>query len=848
MTIARWRAQTVGGLLVILLSSLAVSLPEPVAAQESGEQQLIAELCSRGLGETAIQYVRQRRELEPQRDAKAWWFLREMECHAQTALREASGADSRWQACQQVVEQYRSASPDAPDMGEDARWPWLVWQLARCRLLQAQVSLALSLANPANTGEREKALNLVRTILQETDSLHAEIQRRQPLAARQGPSGGSQAPPEQLRNLSADTQLLRCEAILVRSQLYPMGSTDRSAALAEVQVLVRDVLGRAGEDWSMRPAMLLAQATAGLEMGDESALLELEKILADSSAAPKVRLLAGFALARAWAERGLNSQLRSALDSLDFLVQQSPELIPHARLAKVDITLIGLKNQNADDQQRILQSLAQETKDLGTLYGDYWRTRAEALLVSRLSSDQVQESQLAMDLLMAEVRQLTAAGKTEEAVAKLFLARDTQTRQGNGQKSLELTNLAAALLRHLERWDEAAATVEKATIEFRQYPEAPEHHLWAIRARAEVVRKQPKDDVSGKAYRQALVDHLVHWPSSGSCSEVIRWLRDWCLAHGGRSVYLSTLASVLAQQEGQLLSLDKLFDSLLKELLLLSEAARRELAGELERPDRSFASPSVKQSFDVAVYSSLAITEGAGLPVWSSRETLESRQRLLQAWLLQPDSSQLSINQTVSAALAVDQFRMQSSSGSQVFRDLSQLPLDVRLAIAPALVAVMDASSTIYRQTIWKAMGLQAEWTSDVALSQDVEILRRLDSSPVSRAALCRLALMLGDQNQFSELQQIAASSSKNGTVQLMLVAHLTQQSRFPDSIDLATKVAALSQPGSDLHLSARWYLLQAQKLAGQQAEATRSAALILATQPNLNPLWTSRFQLLAQP
>jgi len=813
---------------------------------ENGQDLLIRQMCSRGLGEAAIRYIRERKALERDRDELAWWVMREMECHARLALSQRPEAQRRWQTCQEIAEDYRQAATSLGDLDRDARWPWIVWQLARCRLLEAQASLALTLANPANSSERDKALEIVRSILQEMENLQGETQRRQPLAARQGPEGGSQAPPEQLRNLAADAQLLRCEAILVRSQLYPEGSSDRSAALAEVQVLVRDVLDRASQDWTMRPAMLLAQATAQLESGDETALEVMERIATDRSAASNVRLLAGVALARGLVHRNQESRAHSVLEGLESLTRDAPELAPNWMLAKLEIAFLRLKNPNDDHSKATLQALAEQTRNLGELYGDYWRTRAEALMVGRMSSDQVQDAQFAMDLLLAEVRQLTAAGRTEQAIEKLILARDAQSRQGNADAAIELSGMAATLLRHLEKWPEAAAAVEETCIHFRQFEAANEVHLWAIRARAEAVRRQKDDTSIGNAYQQALSDHLLYWPNSNSTQQIAGWLRDWCISYGGRQQYLDVLLELLSRWSESSF-IDPQLNSLMEQLLILSESARREQSAKILNSQTSFASQAVKQACQAVAYAALALTEGDGLPHWSSKDAIGERANFLQAWMGPTGNNRLSTSRTVAAAVAMDRLRMEARPPSLSQSDFNQLPLEVRVALCPALVAILDAYSNSERQDIWSRLGLHADWVGEILDSPNPAMGKLLDSNPTHRAALGRIAWLLGDQSHMGELRQLTRRFPKNGTVQLMLAYFHLHQAEIQESTELATRVAAFSQPGSPLHLSARWCLLRAQVQAGQKAEASKAARLLLATQADLDSLWTIRFQQVAQ-
>ena len=138
----------------------------------------------------------------------------------------------------------------------------------------AQSEMAQYLAAPANVEPREKALVTIRDILTELEKLEDDLAQRQPLAARGGSQGDKQAPSQQLAALAVDAGLLRCEALLLRTRLYPRGSEDRIASATEVDRQATAILQRTEPDWASRPQLQVAAATARLDLGqsEESAL------------------------------------------------------------------------------------------------------------------------------------------------------------------------------------------------------------------------------------------------------------------------------------------------------------------------------------------------------------------------------------------------------------------------------------------------------------------------------------------------------------------------------------------------------------------------------------------------
>lgn len=813
---------------------------------DSTEDRLVRRMCSHGLEEAAIRYVRARRVLERDADAVAWWFMREMECYAHLAMRQSSQAEQSWAACRRLPHDYQQAMAATGDLQANARWPWLQWQLGRCHLLEAQSRLAITLANPANLTERDRALELVRWILQSMDDLQLDIQRRQPLAARQSPSESSQAPPEQLRNLSADAQLLKCEALLVRSQLYPQGSADRTAALAEMQVSLKDVLDRTGEDWPMRPAMLLAQAIAQLDTGDEAAFSALSQLATSLNVNANTRIQAGIALARAYADRGRESLARSMLNALMPLASSSSELSPVLRFARIELEFIGLNAVSENEKQERVRELAEETRQLGELYGDYWRTRAEALMVSKLSSDQVQDAQLATKILLAEVRQLTAAGQMEQACSKLLLARDTQDRANNGQAAIELASLAAALLRQENLWLEAAEAVQGVAVRFHFTQAASEAHLWAIRARAEAVRSHLNNTAIAEAYQLSLADHLKLWPRSESSSEALQWLRDWFLTRGMRLPLINILIDILSEID-DVVAADKVLVLLLEQAILLNESERTNFVHSNLSTDKAFSNKGLHESCEAIFSAAIALVDGGAIANWSSKEIIDKRMQLFQNWLQQPYTRQLSTSSTVATALVLDEFRIGHSLAGAEPADFNQLSLAIRPVIASALLGVLDAAGSTRRSEIWNAMGLNAQWVSDVFENASPEVQTFLDSVPVARVALARIAILLGDAKQAEILHQQAERHSRNATIQIVLAYHLLQQQSADKALQIATRIAALTPPGTPLNWSARWCMLRCQMHAGQSKQSMAAAQLLLATQPGMDMLWSNRFEAIAR-
>ncbi len=351
-------------------------------------------MCQRGMAESAVEYCRAQYNGNIENaPTRARWAMRLMECQSQSALRTVSGdPNSKWQLVEKIESDYRR------EFAEDPRLPWLAWQLARSELLRSQQSLARWLATPAAAAQREQALQSVRKVQSLLEPLEQDIKQRLPLAQNRT-AQSKQATSRELNELQLDCALLRCESLLIRAKCYPNESPDHLAALAEVDSTVTSVLRHAAPDWASRDELLVAQATAGLEVGKRRQSVELliktllgQTIEGESDAntvgltanAPSdlARLRAGSALVEALCNEGKPEQ------AAEFLKELSKNFNgPEVDMAALRISIARMKLLSATARPQALASIVAETKAIGERYGGYWRSRSEALLVAEASAD-----------------------------------------------------------------------------------------------------------------------------------------------------------------------------------------------------------------------------------------------------------------------------------------------------------------------------------------------------------------------------------------------------------------------------------------------------------------------------
>ncbi len=822
-------ATLVGTLAVGLLIGLLIG---PAVAQPDMEDLTVAAMCQAGLSNSAIEYVQARRRLvaeDPSQSAR--WTMRLMECHAGAALHERSQSAAHWEECEQVLREFVAQQPS------NNRLPWLQWQRARCDLLHTQADVALYLAAPANTQPRELALQRVRKMLADLDELEDEVKRMQPLAAREGLNGGELAPAAELAKLSVDVGLMRCEALLLRARMYASGSPDRIASATDVDRQVTDILGRTELAWPSRAQLSVAQAAARLELGQSAgALRALEQLAATANqrlARIRAATVAIEYCATIAADQSSNgsASLSRGMGLLELLKRNDAG--PELALAEIQLSLAAAQRQQGQAREESLNALIAKSKNLGAAYGDYWRSRAESLLVGSVTSSGASGgSSVAFDLLIAEVRQLLAAGNASAAIEKLLRYRDNEVAAGRGASALKVASQAAALLQREQAYLPAADAVVAVCRQFVQEPGAAESHLQAIFCVSQALRGDATSKVLQASYEELLISHLELWPSTGSSDEVADWLASWLIARGRRhelaAAYLrrSLATTDVSIAEHSLLSW-------LGEVLSLRDAHLI-----VQQIEACTAARGARSLEHVATQAELVALVAKIASAWPTPTQQAEQLRSLARLETSPMTSTMRELVNVVRWLSVLRARQPMGSLSQTLLDWEpeQLPATIREGIAPPLIAAIDELPPAEHADWAKRLKLDNQWR---------DLLLKSGNAP-SRAASYRLLAWSGDLSAaLVGLKKLAEQQGRGGgDLQLELANALAEGGveRCEESSQIATIIIANSPAGSELHWQARWRWMKNQLLLGNAIEAQRSARLLLATQPPDNEIWKKRF------
>lgn len=842
---------------LVALTTSFFAMEATLRAQDDADQQTVQSMCRVGLASSAVAYVTARRELaSSDRDLTAKWTMLLMECHAQAGLyggsrEEGSGNSNgnsitaeQWGKCRSVYEAFIESDRDNP------RQPWLQWQLARCELLRAQTDAARYWAAPANAQPREQALMRIRQMLADLETLEDDLAQRQPLAARDRvPSGAAQrakqAPAEQLAALAVDVGLLRCEGLLLRTRLYPRGSADRIASASEVDQQATAILQRTEPDWPSRAQLQVAAATARLDLGQSTEAVRTLEQLANSANHRQARLRAALAVIEHIAttrtggdgpsSNGSEDQAASISRGYVLLEHlQATESGPEIDLAHIQLALAEVPRASGSEQQAALQALVAQTQQLGKRYGDYWRSRAEALLIGSLDASSTNDANtLSADLVLLEVRQLLAAGDSTAAIEKLVAHRDHEAAAGRGESALRSASQAAALLARQLQWTAASAALAPISRRFALLAEAPDAHRQAVYYQSQAMRASTTDPQVAADYETLLKEQLSQWPDAPATDEVAQWLSLW-LSRAGRHDELASIDLQRAMASQNPMHIERALLNWLGELLHLelADQAQQQLSALRKAREQSNLPATPAWSDAVLFVAEVTVQE-------PSDEQLQQAVHKLSR--LDVTSADGAGKQLLLAVRWLQAIRMRQRPEELPLELLQwqpdQLPVAIRQGLARNLIAAIDETP----------LADHAQWAQRVKLDAAWRELLLDSPSPTVQASGYRLLAwsddVSGGLDGLTKLGQQAGRAG--GALQLELANALADSgpNRWQQSSDVAKTVVANSAAGSELNRRARWRLVKNHLLLGQIAEAQQMAKLWLATQPAETGFWKMRFE-----
>lgn len=801
---------------------------------EDPELLVLRDMVRGNLGDAALHYIDARLRLAQDDEMRALWTMRRAETLAQIGL--FSSQSDKYEEAAEVCEVFVS------DSSNRRRIPWMKWQQARGKFLQAQSELAAYLAAPANKSRSENVLIAVREIVQQLESLDQDITRRLPIAAR--PASREvplEAPIKQLHNLQVDASLLKCEALWLRVQTYAPESKDRIAAATLLTDSAQAVLDRTDATWPNREQLLTIHAAGQLQLAaSEKGLATLLRLSREGATERTRSECARLAISHLCSS-GMPSRARALLPRI-------PDRQATRLLAEAEIRLAELADAPDDSREDRLREIVSLGRSVRQRFGDYWGNRADALLAGRSlgGGTTVAPTSTATYLLEVEAKQLLAAGKRAEAIGVLAKGVEQETASGNSGSALRLAERAATLTAAEQDHIAAAKLLAETAIQFARSPEAAQKHALAVAFALRGLQTGPIEEVAVVA-EQLMIEQLETWPNKQASTPVVDWLRQLMFAQDRSDEFFAAVwKKALAASAVQGPENDN------------NDDAENIVAQDLVTWMDAFCSlPPAKRS--AAVDAAAKLTGGTGAS--ATFEATLAIAELLAGW--PDDRRRVELFRTAAKTFA--HFRsantfVQTMIGlTEAVRRLEGIRdgdlrgfRQIKLSDASSqTVAMTQATAAAMVEAIaLRPVSERVAWAKAVELTSDSAAALKDVPGPASIAAGCRIAgWLVNPQTALEQLTELRKEFPRDATLILHLsgVAAEIGEEQLDVSDKLASVLIQNTQPNSSLHLKGRWQRLLNQLARGDTAGAKQEAEYFLAVSPPKDTVWLRRFESVAK-
>ncbi|MFN3189828.1 MAG: hypothetical protein ACE361_04840 [Aureliella sp.] len=819
--------------LLLVIALLPAFYPATSRATESSvEDRTIAMMLNRGLADSAIAYAKRRCLLHSDDPVLlARWTSRLMESYAGKALRTPDQSSTLWEQCLHLRDEFMV------DQRDNARLPWVQWQHGRCLLLKAQSELAQYLAAPANSRPKESALSTIRALLSEMEKLEKTTRELQPLAPRSAVNDPSRVTASQLETLRADAALLRCEALLIRSELYPNGSRDRISAASDAETTAEELLTLTDKTWAAFQQLRIARASARLDLGKaDIALPELIEIARNPNFG-----LASQRAAMAVIEYLCNAGKPSRARGFQPLVG-SPSSEPSAALMELRIRLAEIQqttNKSAKEAQ--LSAFIAAVRTVGETHGGYWRNRAEALLASSGAVDEPNTT--TRDLIVVRVRQLLAADKKAEAIMQLIEARDNAAAQSNSADAILFAQQAAILKKLDGKFVAAADLLAETARQFPTQASASQAHLSSIRYRSDRLLQDPQNSDAIDQYEAALLEHPIIWPDAQSSQEVTQWAERWFVGRGQADKYTALLWQQLQKSQRSERASELSADWFASLISLSPESRAEAIAAARSSPATESVASDELQHVRLAA---LALYDW---PEPEQARSIDSELNRLRAATNNPDSLWLNATRI---ARAIQQGQLSTTRRAPLNWTEQSVPDQLLLPLASCFLRTIDGTQQGSVPGWLAAIGLDGPAAQRlIGYTETKKQRARLTGGIVERLQATLAEDISSRRIAIESIKKLSREAPRNAWLQFHVARSLStasQSVKTPGSEDLGQANAIYRRlmagsKGSEIALWARWHWMRIMLQTGDSKQAADAANLFLASQPIESEVWLQRFQ-----
>jgi hypothetical protein len=500
-------------------TALPYGLPKSSGKNSHPDRVVVESLIQSGLYDLAMQTVESHVKSSSNSSTgisneQAQWRLLRAEVQAAKLVADLN---SYWDRPALMEPKLEAMETPLLEFQSDPRKVWFQFSSIWCRWYVLRSCVAAYLAAPARSELQKWTLSQIRESIDKADQLIDAIKQIPTNDLPQLKPDGLDA--LQISSLQAESYLLKCDLLALRATLYPAASDERIAAGTQMVSTMDEAEKRASRDWSGRSQLQLARCRAQLFLGLPSEALKGIAGLVNSGK-EGASVLVPAAVIAAEAHR-----MKGELAKSNEWIERAGGWQSHPGLAIESFSNLLATHQS--DPAQVAKALAVK-KEIGKSFGAYWESRADALLVSsnrRVGPESDPTTNMSLELLKSEVKQLIAAKKWQEAIDKLNQAEMATANQNANREALRLAMQSAALWGIQKSFDTAASEFHRASLAYQDEPQAPDcavnavtmlqEHLKVLQERSATDATLQEPLAQSIALRsQILRDIVMIWPAS----------------------------------------------------------------------------------------------------------------------------------------------------------------------------------------------------------------------------------------------------------------------------------------------------------------------------------------------
>jgi hypothetical protein len=534
---------------------------------DSAEGDLIKQLLSRGMIETATQICsRKRAEATSGSDQAAKWLLQWADVITATMLRDApDNASGYIETVTSEIDLFLVNHPEHP------RKPWLALQGELIDLASARRAILMALVKPIDDPIRETALKQVVGISSRLQELSKEVES---LVAVEKSKDLDSLFARELTSLAIVIATHRIESLMLRGELFEEGSSDFIASANQSLAASTQLLESLPKGVDTRLSLLRQMIESQRRTGDlDAAEKSVTALLEEDSTSPLSRALAA----------------RIAIDKVEF--DKASQLLGmnannvaaqdlDMELARLQWEIRSAQNSQTTDPA-VQRRIGDRIERIGSLHGDYARRRAERLILN--TSFAKSSNRLDPRIIIAGAASRLREGAPEEAAEML----DAASREAeDSAAAIQLAIAGAAAYQKANQPTSAARLLRETSLAHFKHPETSKLHLQAAVLQSDT------------AVVEAIIEHLEEtvrtWPEEPTATSATDWL---IRLHQARQDALSA-AKASTQIDASLMSAERIANARslwITALLAVPSAERKAVANEcLEAFAKFKAMPEAK--------------------------------------------------------------------------------------------------------------------------------------------------------------------------------------------------------------------------------------------------------------